>query len=66
MLEWHRHPGCYITECGKYQLMPVGRCAESTVWQAYRYNADDSHTCLGTRFTPELAMELCYLDAGGL
>jgi hypothetical protein len=66
LIKWHRHPGCYLSECGKYQLLPVGRSVDSTIWQAYRYNDDDSHVCLGVRVTPEEAMELCYLDAGGL
>jgi hypothetical protein len=66
MIKWTKHPGHWMSECERYQLLPVGRTVDSTVWQAFRYNKEGEYTTtLGVRVTPELAAELCYLDAGG-
>ena len=64
-IEWHKYPWRWMSECERYHLRPVGRTVDSTVWQAFRYNKDGSYSALGVRVTPELAAELCYLDAGG-
>jgi hypothetical protein len=63
-MDWHKSAGGYISDDGRYQIVPLARVENGNlVYRALRHFDNGTYKCIGIRLDADDAKELCERDS---